>query len=200
LGGFPLNYGKGEMRVLSVAVLFFLSVASAFSQAPRGAQYTSESDLYVGYITTFPDYGPQIDSYRFNGAELAYTKTLLPHWAVTASGSAVFGSVFDAKQISATAGAKYNFLTGRVRPYATAQIGYARLSTNHMYSGDHHPPLPAGTRDIESGLTYRGGLGVDLQMSRGFYWRAIQWDVQPQPWGRNTPFYYNFGSGLGYRF
>jgi hypothetical protein len=69
-----------------------------------------------------------------------------------------------------------------------------------MYNTDHHPAIPTGKGTTDSGITYRGGLGIDLQMSRGFYWRAIQWDVQPQPWARSTPFYNNFSSGIGYRF
>jgi hypothetical protein len=151
-------------------------------------------------MATFPDYGPNWNSYQFNGGEVAYTRYLGVHWGVIASASGVAGSVYDAKQGSATAGVKYNLFTGRLRPYATLQAGYARLSTNYMYANDHHPPLKPGTTDIESGLTYRAGAGLDVQIKGRIYWRAIQWDVQPQPWGRHTPFYNNFSSGVGFRF
>lgn len=154
----------------------------------------------MGYITTFPDFGPRVDSFRFNGGEIAIAKHLNPHLAIIGSATAVFGTIFDVKQFSGTVGTKINFLTGRFRPYATAQIGFAYQHSNGMYAGDHHPPLKPNTVDVEDGLTYRGGLGADLQLSTGVYLRLIQWDVQPQPWARHTPFYNNFSSGIGYRF
>lgn len=194
-----LKLEKGVMKTFSIAILILLSATLCFGQAPTAALYNSNSDVYVGYITTFPDYGPHWNSFRFNGVEVAYTRDLGPHWGVIASGAAVFGSVYDVKQFSGTAGAKFNFLTGHVRPYATGQVGYSWQSSNGMYAGDHHPPLAPNTTDTEDGFTYRAGAGVDVQMSRRIYWRIVQWDVQPQPWGRHTPFYNNFSSGIGFR-
>jgi hypothetical protein len=188
------------MKKLSIAVLLLLSATLCFGQAPKAALYNSNSDVCVSYMATFPDYGPKWNSFRFNGGEVAYTRYLGAHWGVIAAASAVEGSVYGAKQGSATVGVKYNLLTGRLRPYATLQAGYARLSSNRMYANDHHPPLKPGTADVESGLTYRAGGGVDLQVKGRIYWRVLQWDVQPQPWGRHTPFYDNFSSGVGFRF
>jgi hypothetical protein len=187
------------MKSFSVAALLLTAAALCFGQAPKAALSTSNSDVYVGYVTTFPDYGPQIGSYRFNGGEVAFTQRINPRWAVIASGAFAFGGPDDAKQFSGTIGPKFNFLTGPFRPYATVQVGYARQSSNDMYANDHHPPLTT-KNDVESGITYRGGLGVDIQLTSHIYWRAIQWDVQPQDWGRNTPFYNNYSSGIGYRF
>ncbi len=189
------------MKKYAIAVLLLLlSARFGFGQAPEAALYTSGSDVYVGYMATFPDYGNQFNSFRFDGGEIAYTKNLSSRWAVIASGAAVFGSAFNVTQFSGTAGVKFNFFTGHFRPYATAQIGGAYQSSDGMYAADHHPPLKPKTTDVEDGLTYRAGLGADLQLSPRIYWRLAQWDIQPQPWGRHTPLYTNFSSGIGYRF
>jgi hypothetical protein len=188
------------MKNFCIAALLLLTATLSYAQAPTVALFTPSSDVYVGYSTTFPDYGPKLNSYRFNGIEGAYTKTFRPRIALTGSVSMVFGSVFSVKQFSGTVGPKINLLTGRIRPYITAQGGFAHQSSNGMYAGDHHPPLKAGTTDVEDGFTYRMGVGLDAQLTHKLYWRALQWDIQPQPWGRHTPYYWNFGSGIGYRF
>jgi hypothetical protein len=187
------------MKTFTVALLLLTASALCFGQTPKAALSTSNSDVYVGYITTFPDYGPKFDTNRFDGAEVAFTEGITPRWAVIASGAFSFGGTYSAKQFSGTVGPKFNFLTGPIRPYATVQVGYARQSSNGMYAGDHHPPLTS-KNDVESGITYRAGLGLDVHLTGRIYWRALQWDTQPQDWGRHTPFYTNYSSGLGYRF
>jgi hypothetical protein len=187
------------MKLFCMAVLLLLTASFCFGQAPSVALSTSSSDVYVGYIYTNPDDGT-FDALPLNGAEVAYTKNFGAHWAVIASGTGVFGNFYQVKEFSGTVGPKFNFLTGRFRPYATAQVGFAYQISNGMYAGDHHPPLKNKKDEIEDGLTYRGGLGVDLQLSSRVYWRVLQWDVQPQPWARHTPFYTNFSSGVGLRF
>jgi hypothetical protein len=189
------------MKKFSIAVpLLLLASVFSFGQAPQGAFYTPSADVYVGYIATFPDYGPYLDSYRFDGFEIGVTKSLRPHLAITGSVDAVFGSTYSVKQFSYTVGPKYTLFTGRIRPYAIGQLGYAHQSSNGMYARDHHPPLAPHTTDYESGLTYRFGAGLDVQCTQHIYWRVVQWDIQPQPWARHTPWYVNFGSGIGYRF
>jgi hypothetical protein len=180
-------------------LLLFVS-ALCFGQAPKSAFYSSSSDVFVGYMATFPDYGTSFYSLRFNGAEVAYSKVLTRRWSVIASGDGVFGSYFDVRQYSGTVGPKFNFLIGNIRPYATVQAGFAYQNSDHMYAFDHHPHLNEKYRDIEDGFSYRAGLGGDVQLSRHVYWRAIQWDVQPQPWARHIPVYENFSSGIGYSF
>jgi hypothetical protein len=190
---------KGEMKNVSVAALLLLTAVFSFGQAPRAALYTPNADVYVGYVATFPDYGT-FNSHRFDGVEIAFTRNLRPHLDLVVAGDFVHRSALSVKQFSGTVGPKYNLLTGRFRPYATVQIGFAYQSSDGLYAGDHHPPLPKGKRDVEDGFTYRMGAGADLQLKSHLYWRVIQWDVQPMPWARHTPFYDNFGSGIGYRF
>lgn len=190
--------GKGAMKNFCIAVLLVVTAGVGFAQAPKSSLNVPTTDVYVGYITTSPDYGPGLFSYRFNGFEGAFSKGLTPHIALIASGAFSFGTNYSVKQFSGTVGVKYSFTTGRFRPYGTAQAGYAHQSSNGMYAHDHVPPI-VGT-DVESGLTYRLGGGADLQMTPKIYWRILQWDVQPMPWGRHTPDYVNFSSGIGYRF
>jgi hypothetical protein len=194
----PLYFGKGEMK--KFLVLLLLTATFCFGQAPKAALTTPNAEVYVGYIATFPDYGAHLDSYRFDGGEIAFTRNLRPHWAMIGSATGAFGSTYKVKQFSGTVGPKFNLLTGPFRPYATAQVGFAYQSSNGMYAADHHPPLKSRNDDIERGLTYRAGIGADLQVSSRLYWRVVQWDTQPQPWGRHTPYYTNFSSGIGYQF
>jgi opacity protein-like surface antigen len=188
------------MKTSWIVLLLLLMSAFSFAQIPSAPLSTATADIYVGYLATFPDYGAQFDSYRFNGAEVSYTKPFTPHLGMVVSGDMVFGSVYSAKQFSLTVGPKYNLLTGRFRPYLTGQAGFAYQSSNGMYAGDHHPPLKPGASDTEDGFSYRLGAGVDIQLSHKIYWRALQWDIQPQPWGRHTPWYTNVGSGIGFSF
>lgn len=188
------------MKRFSIAALILLSAAVCFAQAPKAALATSSADIYVGFVGTLPDYGQKFDSYKFYGGEVAYTRNLRKHVALVVSGRFVSGSTYSVSQFSGTLGPKYNFLTGRFRPYATAQIGYSYQNSNGMYAGDHHPPLKRGATDDESGMTYLGGGGVDYQITKRLYWRVMQFDYQPQPWGRHTPYYSNFSSGIGFQF
>jgi hypothetical protein len=194
------------MKKISILALLLLSASLCFGQAPKAALYNSNSDVYAGFTVTFPDYGPNWNSYNIKGGEVAYTRHLGTRWGVIASGAVEHGTVFafSATQYSGTGGVKFNVLTGRIRPYATAQVGYSHQSStgglNGLYGSSRHPPLAPGSTDIEDGLTYRGGIGVDLQLTRRIYWRVAQWDVQRQPWGRHGSLYNNFSSGIGFGF
>jgi len=196
------------MKNFCIAALLVLSAGFCLGQAPKPAVSIPNIDLYGGYVATFPDYGPSLDSYRFNGFEGQFSKGFTPHIWLTGTADIVFGNVnalnANVTQFTGTVGGKYNILTGKLRPYAIAQIGYVRQSSSGphggLYAGDHHPPLAPNVTDIEDGLAYRLGLGGDLQMSQHIYWRMIQWDVQPMPFARHTPFYENFSAGVGYRF
>lgn len=188
------------MKTLWIVVSMILVSAFALGQAPTVAVNAPTTDVYVGGLATFPDYGPSLTSYRLNGAEIGYAKGLTAHLSLIASATGQFGTNYNATLISVTAGAKYNLLVGRVRPYVTVQGGLGYLSSDGMYASDHHPPKPAGKSLVEDGFSYRMGGGVDFQLSRKIYWRVASVDLQPQPWGRHTPYYVNVGSGFGYRF
>jgi hypothetical protein len=193
------------MKKICIMALL-LTTTLCLGQAPEAALYNSNSDVYAGVVVTFPDYGPKWNSYNFKGGEVAYTRHFGTHWGMVASSTVVHGNafVFTATQYSETGGVKYNILTGRLRPYVTAQAGYAHQSstggTNGMYGNEHHPSLAPGLTDIEAGLAYRGGIGGDLQVTRRIYWRVAQWDVQRLPWGNHGSLYNNFSSGIGFGF
>ena len=195
-----IEMGKGEMKNFTIMALLVLSAALCSAQVPKASIYSPKADVYVGYIATNPDYGPTFGSFLFSGVELAYTETLRPHLAITGDAAFSFGTKYKVKEFSGTVGPRFNVLTGRFRPYVTAQLGLAVQNSNGMYATDHHPPLAKGANATEDGLTYRVGMGADLQVTHKLYWRVIQWDIQPQPWARNTPQYWNFSSGIGYRF
>jgi opacity protein-like surface antigen len=202
------------MRRFSIAVwllVFLVLCGVALAQAPGPSLVIPSTEVYGGFLVTSPDYGANWDSYLLHGFEGDFSKALSDRLWITGAGAFVFANPslinragvpipMHIKQLSATVGPKFFFLTGRFRPYATGQIGYARQSSNGFYGGDHHPPIPAGVHTVESGLTYRVGGGAEWQFTEHIYWRIVQWDIQPQPWGRHTPLYQNVGSGIGYRF
>jgi len=177
-----------------------LMVIVSFAQAPGAGLHMPDSDVYVGYFATSPDYGYGAYVYQFNGAEVGFTKYVRPRLGIVGSASFQGGSSFNVKQVAGTVGPRFNLMTGKFRPYGTFQIGYSRQVSDGMYAADHHPPIAKGVSVTESGLTYRMGVGLDLQLNPHWYWRALHWDTQSQSWGRKNPWYTDFGTGVGYRF
>ena len=108
------------MKNFCMAVLLVVTAGVCFGQAPKSSLNVPTTDVYVGYITTSPDYGGGIFSYRLNGFEGAFSKGISRHIALIASGAFVFGTSYSVKQFSGTVGGKYSFTTGRFRPYGTA--------------------------------------------------------------------------------
>jgi hypothetical protein len=188
------------MKIFAVTVSVLLLAAGALAQVPTAPLETSKSDVYVGFVATYPDYGNSFTSLRFNGGEVAYTKSFFPHVELSATGDFAMGTTYSVKQFSGMVGPKINILTGKIRPYGIAQAGFSLQNSDGMYAADHHPPAPAGKSLTEDGFTYRFGGGVDWQLKRRIYWRIVQADIQVMPWGRHTPWYTNVGTGLGYRF
>lgn len=179
------------MRHFCIAVLLVVMAGLCFAQAPGPSVSVPNTDVFVGYMMTSPDYGGSLYAYRLNGIEGAFSKGLTSHFALIATGDIQFGSIYvhHATQFSGTVGGKYNFLRGRFRPYGTAQAGFAHQNSNGAYAND-----------TVDGLTFRLGGGADLQITPKIYWRILQLDEQRMPWGPHTPYYVNLSSGIGYRF
>jgi hypothetical protein len=179
------------MKNFCIAVLFVAMAGVCFAQAPQSSVSVPNTDVFVGYIMTSPDYGGGLFAYRLNGFEGAFSKGLSSHFAVVATGDVQFGDIFihHATQFSGTVGGKYSFLTGRFRPYGIGQAGFAHQNSNGAYA-----------HDVVDGLTFRMGGGADLQLTPKLYWRIAQFDEQRMPWARHRPYYVNISSGIGYRF
>jgi hypothetical protein len=199
-------FKKGAMKKICLAALLFVTAGFCLGQEPKSSLNVPSTDIFGGFITTSLDYTPPpgiftgTSSFRVNGGELAISKRLTNHISVIAVGDGSTGSIAHVKQLSATAGVKYNFMTGKFRPYATGQLGYALQHSHSLYFEDHHPPQSPHIPDVEKGLVFRLGGGADLQISPKFYVRLIQWDVQPQPVANNRPLYENISFGAGYCF
>ena len=198
------------MKKICIAALcvawLVLTAAVSVAQAPVPTLTVPNTEVYGSFVVTSPDYGNKWSDNLLYGFEGGVSKGFTRHLWVTASLDFVFGNPtilntdMHIKQFSGTLGPKYYVMTGKIRPYGTFQIGYARQSSHGLYAGDHHPPLPIGTHTLEQGFTYRFGGGVEWQLKPRWYWRVAQWDWQPMPWARHTPFYSNLSSGVGYRF
>jgi len=207
------------MKKICIAALlaaWLVAVAGVcLAQAPEPSLNLPNTEVYGGFVVTSPDYGPSWSSNLLHGFEGGVSKALTERLWITGALDFVWGNPsipgpggvqlpMHIKQFSGTVGPKFFFMKGKFRPYATGQIGYARQSSHGFYAGDHHPPItapnPFDIRTVESGFSYRFGGGAELQLTRRMYWRIVQWDVQPQPWARSTPWYQNVGTGIGYRF
>src|ERR1017187_8308576 len=79
--------GKGVMKNFCMAVLLVVTAGVCLGQAPKSSLNVPTTDVYVGYITTSPDYGGGIFSYRLNGFEGAFSKGVSRHIALIASGA-----------------------------------------------------------------------------------------------------------------
>ncbi len=195
----PLNWEKGEMKKFSIAALLLLFTSLCFGQAPQTMEvYTPKSDVFVGYVVNLPNYGFSYASNSLQGYEIAYTLHGNARWGWTIAGGQTFRRISpNASQWQATAGPKFNILTGRFRPYGTAQLGFSNQDSNQL----HNAPTPKASASLENTVTFRVGVGADYQLTRGLYWRIGQWAAQPVLWGRNsTALFQNFSSGIGFQF
>jgi opacity protein-like surface antigen len=202
------------------AVIWLVVTAGlCWAQAPQPSLNIPNTEVYGGFLVTSPDYGSW-DRFLLYGFEGAFSKGFTDRLWISATGSFVWGNPalpnagpsqnpllppgalvpVHVKQFSGTVGPKFYIMTGKFRPYVTGQIGFAWQHSNGFYAADHHPPLTLGAKDNESGFTYRVGGGAEYQIKPKLYLRLVQWDLQPQPWGRHKPFYQNLGAGVGYRF
>jgi opacity protein-like surface antigen len=180
-----------------IATLLLLPAALSFAQAPKPSIHIASSDLFIGYVVDVPNFGARPIPGNFQGYELAYTVNHGDRWGLTFSGGQTFSSASNARQQQLTAGPRFNFLTGRFRPYGTAQFGISNQDSDGFHPGDSsHAKASA-----ENSLTFRLGAGADYQLTQHWYWRIGQWAAQPVPWGRHSSsLFQNFSTGLGLQF
>jgi hypothetical protein len=184
---------------LTALLLAGLLLAPAWSvaQAPKPSFSVPNTDIFAGYVVNVPDYATAAGStHNLQGYELAFTLHLGNRLGLTAAGGQTFSTAFSPGQYQLTAGPRFNFLTGRFRPYGTAQFGVSNQDSDHLHPGELTAALSR-----RNALTYRVGGGADYQLTRRIYWRIGQWTVQPVPWGRHaSSLFQNFSTGLGYQF
>lgn len=190
------------MKKLSIAALICMLATVCVCQVPKPVMHLSTSDIYVGGIVVSPDYG-QFSTYLFKGGEVAYTRSFSSHVSLTADGYYVFGPQpyfghDKSTMFSVTAGPKIYILTGRVRPYVTAQAGLSYQNST-LYNINQKPPVTTGKAITLDGFTYLMGGGLEYQIWRSMYIRA-QAAIQPQPFDGGKPWYETVGVGVGYHF
>jgi len=187
---------KFSIATLLLLTALLLTAAPSFGQAPRPSLHAATADVYAGYVVNVPDYTALASVPTFRGYELALTLHIGNRWGLTSSGGQTFANVPNAGQWQFTAGPRFNFLTGRFRPYATGQFGASNQDSDQV-----HPGELSAQFSRRNALTYRLGAGADYQLSSHLYCRLGQWTAQPVPWGRHTSsLFQNFSSGLGYQF
>ena len=188
------------MKNFCIAVLLVVMAGVCFAQAPKSSLSVPTTDVFVGYIMTSPDYGEGLFTYRFNGFEGAFSKGLTSHFAVVATGDvSASATIYPSRDAIFGHGGRQVQLSDRPVPSLWHRAGWLRASELEWHVRQRSPSAAGPGHDVD-GLTYRMGGGADLQMTPKIYWRILQWDVQPMPWGRHTPDYVNFSSGIGYRF
>jgi opacity protein-like surface antigen len=191
---FAIN-GKREMKKCSIATLLLLSAALSFAQSPKPSIHIASSDLFIGYVVDVPNFGASPTPGNFQGYELAYTLNHGARWGLTVSGSQAIAHSLDQWQL--TAGPRFNFLTGRFRPYGTVQFGVSNQDSDQL----HPANFSRAKASAENAITFRLGAGADYQLTRRLYWRVGQWAAQPVPWARHSSsLFQSFSTGLGFQF
>lgn len=183
------------MKKYFIATLLLLSAVFSFAQAPRPSIHIASSDLFVGYVADVPNFGARPTPGYFQGCELAYTVTDGDRWGWTVSGSQAIAH--DLNQWQLTTGPRFNFLTGRFRPYGTVQFGVSNQDSDQL----HFANSSRSRATAENSLTFRLGAGADYQLTPRWYWRVGQWAAQPVPWARHSSsLFQNFSTGIGFQF
>ncbi len=183
------------MKRYPIATLVLLSAAVSFGQAPGPSIRIASSDVYVGYVVNVPDYGARAAPNNCQGVELAYTLNHDARWGLSVSGSHTIATNRDQWQL--TAGPRFNFLTGRFRPYGMAQFGVSNQDSDQLHPADSSSSKASAVNS----LTLRLGAGADYQLTPRWYWRVGQWAAQPVPWARHSSsLFQNFSTGLGFQF
>jgi len=184
---------------LPTALLFaalLLTPALSSAQAPKPSLSIAHSDVYAGFVVNVPDYSTFGSNPTLKGYELDYTLQIVDRLGLTAAGGQTFNSAYGTFQYQLTAGPRFNILTGRFRPFATAQVGISNQDSDQL-----HPGVFTAASSRRNAFTYRVGGGADYQLTGHLYYRIGQWTAQPAPLGRHaSSLFQNFSTGLGYQF
>lgn len=163
------------------AVLIFC--ASMFAQAPvptgkvPGERAEGSNVVYVGFARTFTDFG---EDYDFNGVDASITRYLTRRLGVV--GEFEFGKngPFEATYYAYRGGARYDFATGRYRPFGQFTLGAAEMTG---LVGIGAPPVIM--EQNWSGFSWAGGGGLDMHVNR--HWGArVQFMHERVPFGTHV--------------
>src|SRR5664280_2286349 len=122
----------GRPIVKSLAVLLGVLLFSGIliGQEPTAAaklsvasSSTGVNQLFVGYSRVFNDWGNR----DFNGISVSYTRLLSKHFGALGSFEFNRNGQSDGTYYAYRAGARYNILTRRFRPYVVGSLGGAHL-------------------------------------------------------------------------
>ena len=143
-----ISIATGRPIVKSLAVLLGVLLFSGIliGQEPTAAaklsvasSLTGVNQLFVGYNRVFNDWGNGIYSSDFNGISVSYTRLLSKHFGALGSFEFNRNGQSDGTYYAYRAGARYNILTRRFRPYVVGSLGGARLKDKILTD------LPDGT-------------------------------------------------------
>ena len=170
---------------IALGMLFLSSVA--FSQAPTPpgkipnvAPASDNNQLFLGFVRTFNDWGSNKYTYDMIGGVASYTRMLNHHWGVLGSFEGNTNGDWDAVYYAYRAGAKYDILTGKYRPYLVGSAGGAHLT------GIVTTQLPDGSFRYLShswfGFTAGGGGGLDVDVTNHLGGR-VEYNAYQVPFG-----------------
>jgi hypothetical protein len=188
---------KPSIATFALFGALILTPLLTLAQAPKPSLSVASSDVFAGFVVNVPDYSVAVGStHNLQGYELAYTLHLGNRLGLTAAGGQSFSTAYSPGTYQLTVGPRFNILTGRFRPYGTAQFGVSNQDSDNL-----HPGELTAAFSRRNALTYRVGGGADYQLTRRIYWRIAQWTAQPVPLPRHaSSLFQNFTTGLGYQF
>jgi hypothetical protein len=185
-----------KARWLALATLVFSAVLgfAVDSSVPAPAIVAGrESELFLGYSRTYLDTVP---ASSLNGGNLAYTYFLSSRLGVTADGDASVWIKYGLGSAAFRLGPTYRFTNGRIVPFVDFLTGYEYLRVRQDVNGGW---VPQGRSVTASGLTYGGGGGVDVRLSRGWAVRAAQIEIEKMPVGAHGSQWLRLSFGAVYR-
>ncbi len=185
------------MRLIIRCLLLLFSASVVFAQAPLPAGRVPRSasgpknQAYFGYVRTTNDWA-QSSSYSFNGFEVAYNRYFTKRIALVGEFDMNKNGDHKASYYGYRGGARYDFMTGRLRPFGQFTAGRAH------FTGE------VGTPVIKAkfwGLSWAGTGGADYRLTKRWGIRG-QWSLVRVPFGINEKqrdFWFQWGGGATFR-